>query len=70
MDPKNRLERGIALTAIADKAEEMEKKGVDNLTVTNFIIGARDKLNQERPDLEKRAKAATAAVKWARTNID
>ena len=70
MDPRNRMERGVALTAIADTAEKMEKAGANNVDVSNFIIGARDKLAEERPDLDKRAQAAVAASKWARTNLD
>lgn len=70
MHPKNRMERAIGLRAIADKAEELEKSGADKTEVSNFIIGARDKLFQERPDFDQRARAATAAAKWARTNID
>lgn len=68
MDPKNRMERAIALRAIANTAEQMEEAGADGLQVTNFITGAREKLAQERPDMDARAKAAASAAKWAKTN--
>lgn len=68
MHPRNRMERGLALHAIADSAEQMEKAGANNLEVTNFIIGAKEELSKERPDLDSRAKAATAAMKWADAN--
>ena len=69
MDPKNRMEKAIALNAIADAAEELERKGANNLEVSAFITGARNKLTEERPDPEQYAKAASSAAKWARTNI-
>jgi hypothetical protein len=62
------MERAVALRAIANKAEEMEKSGAPSVDVTNFITGARQKLAEERPDLDARAKAAASAAKWARTN--
>lgn len=68
MDPKSRMERAIALRAIANAAEKMEESGADNVQVANFITGAREKLTEERPDLDVRAKAAASAAKWARTN--
>lgn len=68
MDPKNRMERAIALRAIANTAEKMEESGADGLQVTNFIVGAKEKLAEERPDLDARAKAAASAAKWAKTN--
>lgn len=68
MHPVNRMERAVALRAIANKAEEMEKGGAPGVDVSNFIVGARQKLAEERPDLDARAKAAASAAKWARTN--
>jgi hypothetical protein len=70
MHPKNRMERAIGLRAIADKAEELEKSGANKIDVSNFIIGARNKLNEERPDLDRRAKATAVATKWANTNME
>lgn len=68
MHPKNRMERAVALRAIANTAEQMEQSGADRIQVTNFITGAREKLAEERPDLDARAKAAASAAKWAKTN--
>jgi len=68
MHPKNRMEKAIALEAIANKAEELERAGASNLDVNAFITGARHKLTEERPDPEKYAKAVTTAAKWTKQN--
>ena len=68
MHPKNRMEKAIALEAIADKAEELEKAGASNLDINAFVSGAREKLAEERPDPDKYAKAALLANKWATQN--
>lgn len=68
MNPKNQMERGIALKAIASKARELQNKGVSGLAVDHFVIGAREKLAQERPDIEAHAKAAAASNKWMAQN--
>jgi hypothetical protein len=68
MHPKNRMEKAIALEAIADKAEELEKAGANALDINAFVSGARDKLTEERPDPDKYAKAAVLANKWATQN--
>jgi len=68
MHPKNRMERGIALKAIANKAKELQEKGVSGLAVDNFVIGAREKLAEERPDVENFQKAALASSRWAKQN--
>lgn len=69
MHPKNRMERGLALKAIAGKAKELKDKGVSGLAVDNFIIGAREKLSEERPDLESREKAVNASSRWMQQNM-
>ena len=68
MHPKNRMEKAIALEAIADVAEKMEQSGASSVDVAAFTTGAREKLAEERPDPEKYAKAATSAAKWAKSN--
>jgi len=68
MHPKNRMEKAIALEAIADKAEELEKAGASNLDINAFVSGARNKLAEERPDPDKYARAAVLANKWATQN--
>jgi hypothetical protein len=69
MHPKNRMEKAIALEAIADTAEKLEKSGANKMDVAAFITGARDKLTQERPDPDIYAKAAVSANKWAKQNV-
>jgi len=68
MNPKTQMERGIALKAIASKARELQDKGVSGLAVDQFLIGARQKLTEERPDVEAHAKAAAASNKWMAQN--
>ena len=68
MHPKNRMEKAIALEAIADKAEELEKAGASNLDINAFVSGAREKLTEERPDPDKYARVAVLANKWAKQN--
>ena len=69
MHPKNRMEKAIALEAIADVAEKMEQSGASGADIAAFTSGARQKLADERPDPEKYAKAAMSAAKWGRTNL-
>ena len=68
MHPKNRMEKAVALEAIADAAEKMEKSGASPIDVTAFVTGARGKLTEERPDPDKYAKAALSSYKWAKSN--
>lgn len=68
MHPKNRMEKAIALEAIADKAEQLEQSGASPIDVTAFVAGARQKLTEERPDPDKYAKAALTSYKWAKSN--
>lgn len=69
MNPKNRMEKAIALNAIADAADKLSSEGVDDMEVKNFIIGARNKLSEERPDPENYAKATIAASRWGKQNL-
>lgn len=68
MHPKNRMEKAIALEAIADVAEKMEKSGASWVDIAAFTSGARQKLAEERPDPDKYAKAALSSYKWAKSN--
>lgn len=69
MNPKNRIEKAIALNAIADAADKLKKEGTSDVEVQQFIIGARNKLSSERPDPEAYAKASSAAAKWGKQNL-
>jgi phosphoglycolate phosphatase-like HAD superfamily hydrolase len=61
MDPRDRAQRVVALTAIKDKAEQLAEEGMDAVGVQTFIAGARGKLAQEKPDPEMYRKAVMAA---------
>lgn len=69
MDPKNRMEKAVALNAIADTADKLAESGANDMEVKQFIIGARQKLSQERPDPENYAKATIAATRWGKQNL-
>ena len=69
MHPKNRMEKAIALEAIADKAEQLEQSGASPIDVTAFVTGARQKLTEERPDPDTYAKASAAAARWGKQNL-
>lgn len=69
MNPKDSMEKAIALQAVAKKAKELEDKGADNIDIANFVVGAKSELANQKPDPEKYTQAATSAAKWARTNI-
>jgi hypothetical protein len=43
MHPKNRMEKAVALEAIADAAEKMEQSGASSMDVSAFVSGARQK---------------------------
>ncbi len=69
MNPKNRMEKAVALNAIADTAENLMAKGADDMAVKQFIIGARRKLSEDRPDPENYAKATISAARWGKQNL-
>ena len=68
MHPKNRMEKAVALEAIADAAEKLEQSGASGVDIAAFTSGARQKLAEERPDPDKYAKAALSAAKWSKAN--
>ena len=63
MNPKNRAERVVALDAITEEAEKLAASGADPIAVKSFTVGARQKLAEERPDVEQYFDAAVAAKK-------
>jgi len=69
MNPKNRLEKAVALNAIADAADKLAQEGTSDTEVKQFIIGARNKLSEERPDPDAYAKATAAAARWGKQNL-
>jgi hypothetical protein len=63
MNPKNRAERVVALSAIENEAQKLANEGADGIEIKSFTIGARKKLAEERPDVENYFDAAVAAKK-------
>jgi hypothetical protein len=62
MNPRERAEKIVALTAIKDKALNLAKEGADPVQVQTFVAGARKKLAEERPDPDTYRQAAGAAL--------
>ena len=61
LSPKENLERGVALQAIANSAKELSEKGGSDLDVQTFIQGSKRELARELGDRGKMGEAAKAA---------
>ena len=69
MDPVDRLQRAVAMRAIASKTEDLEKAGADPVTVKTFSSGAMRELAREIPDTDKYKTAYMAASSFKKQNI-
>lgn len=61
LSPKENLERGIALQAIANSAKQIVEKGGSDLDVQTFVNGSKRELARELGDRGKMGEAAKAA---------
>ena len=61
LSPKENLERGVALQAIANSAKELSEKGGSDLDVQTFVNGSKRELARELGDRGKMGEAAKAA---------
>ena len=68
MNPKNKLQKATALYAIADAADDLKKAGANDVEVSAFIQGSRQKLAEEIPEPEKYAKAYAAVARFKESN--
>lgn len=68
MDPVDRLQRAVAMRAIASKTEDLEKAGADPITVKTFSSGAMRELAREIPDTDKYKSAFMAASNFKNQN--
>ena len=68
MDPVNRMQRAVAMRAIASKTEDLEKAGADPIAVKTFSSGAMRELAREIPDNDKYKDAYMAASNFKNQN--
>ena len=68
MDPVDRMQRAVAMRAIASKTEDLENAGADPVTVKTFSSGALRELARQVPDSDKYKSAFMAASNFKNQN--
>lgn len=68
MEPVDRMQRAVAMRAIASKTEDLEKAGADPVAVKTFSSGALRELARQIPDTDKYKDAFMAASKFKTQN--
>jgi hypothetical protein len=68
MDPVDRMQRAVAMRAIASKTEDLEKAGADPIAVKTFSSGAMRELARQVPDSDKYKDAFMAASHFKNQN--
>jgi hypothetical protein len=68
MDPVDRMQRAVAMRAIASKTEDLENAGADPVTVKTFSSGALRELARQVPDSDKYKSAFMAASHFKNQN--
>jgi hypothetical protein len=68
MDPVDRMQRAVAMRAIASKTEDLEKAGADPIAVKTFSSGAMRELARQVPDSDKYKDAYMAASNFKNQN--
>ena len=68
MDPVDRMQRAVAMRAIASKTEDLEKAGADPIAVKTFSSGAMRELARQVPDPDKYKDAYMAASNFKNQN--
>jgi hypothetical protein len=69
MDPVDRMQRAVAMRAIASKTEDLEKAGADPIAVKTFSSGAMRELARQVPDSDKYKDAYMAASNFKNQNF-
>ena len=64
MTQEDKLGRAIALRAIAEKTNELEKQGATPMEQQTFVQGARRELARQAPDARKHELATDAARRF------
>ena len=68
LSDEDKLQRAIALRAIAEKTKELEKGGATPLEQQTFVQGARRELARQKPDVQKHEFATDAARRYKEYN--
>jgi hypothetical protein len=68
MEPVDRMQRAVAMRAIASKTEDLENAGADPIAVKTFSSGALRELARQIPDTDKYKDAFVAASKFKNQN--
>ena len=68
MTQEDKLGRAIALRAIAEKTNELEKQGATPIEQQTFVQGARRELARQKPDARKHELASDAARRFKSYN--
>jgi hypothetical protein len=68
MDPVDRMQRAVAMRAIASKTEDLENAGADPVTIKTFSSGALRELANQIPDTDKYKSAFMAASNFKNQN--
>ena len=64
MTDEDKLQRAVALRAIAEKTKDLEAKGATPLEQQTFVQGARRELARQKPDNRKHELATDAARRF------
>jgi len=68
LSDEDKLQRAIALRAIAEKTKDLEKKGASPIEQQTFVQGARRELARQKPDIAKHEHATDAARRYKEYN--
>tara|TARA_B100001093_G_C26698281_1_gene957883 strand:+ start:775 stop:1047 length:273 start_codon:yes stop_codon:yes gene_type:complete len=64
MTDEDKMQRAVALRAIAEKTKDLEAKGATPLEQQTFVQGARRELAHQKPDVRKHELASDAARRF------
>ena len=70
MSDEDKMQRAVALRAIAEKTKEMEAQGATPLEQQTFVQGARRDLARQKPDARKHELATDAARRFKDYNSE
>ena len=64
MTDEDKLQRAIALRAIAEKTQDLANKGATPIEQQTFVQGAKRELARQKPDARKHELASDAARRY------
>jgi len=68
MTDEDKLQRAVALRAIAEKTQDLVNKGATPMEQQTFVQGARRELARQKPDARKHELASDAARRFKDLN--